>query len=153
TKRAWIPMPSVIAGAEWSDPSSPGETLGLIGLSLPLPLWNQGGGNSAAAHSEVDVAAAGAREARLAAKASLVSAEARLAEAADRARLSRDSLFPAAGRLRQQATLAYQAGETGILPVIEALRSEREITASTLDELLSFQEAVAEWNRLAGLAR
>ncbi|HEY7029192.1 MAG TPA: TolC family protein [Gemmatimonadales bacterium] len=153
TKRAWIPLPSVIAGAEWSDPGSPGETLGLIGVSLPLPLWNQGGGNSAAALSEADIAAAGAREARLAAKASLASAETRLAEAAGRARLSRDSLFPAAGRLRQQATLAYQAGETGILPVIEALRAEREISASTVDELLSFQEAVAEWNRLAGVAR
>jgi hypothetical protein len=55
--------------------------------------------------------------------------------------------------LREQATLAYQAGETGILPVIEALRAEREISASTVDELLSFQEAVAEWNRLAGVAR
>ena len=78
TKRAWIPLPSVIAGAEWSDPGSPGETLGLIGVSLPLPLWNQGGGNSAAALSEADIAAAGAREARLVAKASLASAEAHL---------------------------------------------------------------------------
>ncbi|HSR91579.1 MAG TPA: TolC family protein, partial [Gemmatimonadales bacterium] len=43
TKRAWIPLPSVIAGADWSDPGNPGETLGLIGVSVPLPLWNQGG--------------------------------------------------------------------------------------------------------------
>ena len=92
TKRAWIPMPSVVAGAEWSDPGSPGETLGLIGVSLPIPLWNKGGGNSAAALSEADAAAAGAREARLTARASLATAEVRLAEAAERARLSRDSL-------------------------------------------------------------
>ena len=85
-------MPSVVAGAEWSDPGSPGETLGLIGVSLPIPLWNKGGGNSAAALSEADAAAAGAREARLTARASLATAEVRLAEAAERARLSRDSL-------------------------------------------------------------
>jgi cobalt-zinc-cadmium efflux system outer membrane protein len=153
TKRAWIPVPSVIAGAEWSDPDRPGETLGLIGLSIPLPLWNQGGGASASARSDADAAAATAREARLASKASLVTALARLTEAAQRARLSRDSLFPAAERLRQQATLAYQSGETGILPVLETLRAEREISASTVEELLSFQEAVAEWNRLSGVAR
>jgi outer membrane protein, heavy metal efflux system len=153
TKRAWIPVPSVIAGAEWSDPDRPGETLGLVGFSIPIPLWNQGGGASASARSEAATAGANAREARLASQASLVTAMARLTEAAERARLSRDSLFPAAERLRQQATLAYQSGETGILPVLETLRAEREVSATTVEELLSFQEAVAEWNRLSGVAR
>ena len=151
TSRAWVPLPSVLVGVEWSDPSQPGETLGLVGLSMPLPIWNQGGGDRAAATATAEVAAAEARERRLTTRAALATAGTRLREAEFRAGVARDSLLPAAQRLRERATQAYQAGETGILPVLEALRTEREVSATAVDDLLTFQEAVAEWNRLIGV--
>jgi cobalt-zinc-cadmium efflux system outer membrane protein len=152
-KRARIPLPNVTVGAEWSDPGQPGETLGLFGFSLPIPIWNQNGGSIAFARAQAEDATARARETRLTLTADRSKALAHVRETAERARLSRDELFPAARRLSEQATLAYQAGETGVLPVLEALRAEREISSEMVDELLSFQEAVAEWNRLSGLAQ
>jgi cobalt-zinc-cadmium efflux system outer membrane protein len=152
-KRARIPLPSVTVGAEWSDPGQPGETLGLLGFSMPIPIWNVNGGSVALAQAQADDATARAREARFTLTAERSKALTHLRETGERARLTRDSLFPAAQRLSEQATLAYKAGETGIVPVLEALRAEREISASMVDELLSFQEAVAEWNRLSGVAR
>jgi hypothetical protein len=48
---------------------------------------------------------------------------------------------------------AYQAGETGILPVLDALRSEREATLQDLRDLLAFQTALADWKTLTGYRR
>jgi outer membrane protein TolC len=73
-----------------------------------------------------------------------------LEETAGRARAARDSLLPAAAVIRARALRAYQAGETGILPVLDALRSERDVTLSSLQDELAFQEALADWYALTG---
>ena len=49
------------------------------------------------------------------------------------------------GRVR-----AYQAGETDILPAIDALRSERDASLAAVQDQLAFQEALAEWLALTG---
>jgi uncharacterized delta-60 repeat protein len=38
-----VPLPTVQSGAEWGDQSQPGA-LAVVGVSVPLPLWNRGGG-------------------------------------------------------------------------------------------------------------
>jgi len=75
-----------------------------------------------------------------------------LLEATGRARVARDSLLPVATRLRERATIAYRAGETGVIPLLEALRAERDVTAEAVDDLLGFQEAWAQWKRTLGEA-
>ncbi|MGI8819083.1 MAG: hypothetical protein ACR2HW_08065 [Gemmatimonadales bacterium] len=50
----------------------------------------------------------------------------RLEESGLRARFARDSLLPSARTRRSRALKAYQSGETGVLPVLDALRSERD---------------------------
>jgi outer membrane protein, heavy metal efflux system len=148
--RARVPLPSVEVGADWADPSVPGRTLALVGLSLPLPLWHHGTGNLELARADAAQAAARAREARAAMAWQLRESAIHLEATARRARVARDSLQPMAQRLRARATLAYQAGETGVIPVLEALRTEREVTADMVDQILAFQEARAEWQRLLG---
>jgi cobalt-zinc-cadmium efflux system outer membrane protein len=150
--RGRIPLPSVEAGAEWSDPGAPGRTLAVIGLALPFPLWQTGGAEQAVATGRAAEAAARLREARGEFLAQQGAAAARVAETAARALALRDTLVPAAADLRRRATLAYAAGETGVLPVLDALRSERELNGNLLDGLLAWQLAVAEWNRLHGRA-
>src|SRR5262249_11661963 len=61
---ARIPLPSLTGGAEWSDPDKPGQTLSVIGLAVPLPLFNVGGAEVALAQARLDLAAAEARGAR-----------------------------------------------------------------------------------------
>jgi cobalt-zinc-cadmium efflux system outer membrane protein len=144
-----VPLPSLQAGSEWGDPSQPGSLL-VIGLAIPIPLWNQGGGEVAAARARATQAAAKASEARLEAQRTIRVARSHLEESAWRAQLGRDSILPAARGIGAKALVAYRVGETGILPAIEALRNEREVAAAVVDDELAFQEALADWLALGG---
>jgi hypothetical protein len=76
-----------------------------------------------------------------------------LTESRARARLSRDSIAPLAVRQRELALRAYRAGETGLVPVLEALRAERQVAQDLVSDLLSFQEALAGWLELNEVTR
>jgi cobalt-zinc-cadmium efflux system outer membrane protein len=147
--RARVPVPALTGGAEWGDPAQPG-TLALFGVSIPLPLWQKGEGTVAGARARAAAAAAATREARLDADRDARQSRVRLEETAVRARVARDSLIPAAARLRARALRAYQSGETGIVPVLDAFRAEREIVLGGVGDELAFQEALAQWYALTG---
>ena len=146
---ARVPLPTLQGGAEWNDESQPG-TLGVIGIAVPFPLWNLGGGTAAEASARAARAAALAGEARLDAVRQIRQARIHLEETAARARFDRDSIVPGAAVLRGRALRAYQAGETGIFPVLDALRGERDASLAALQDQLTFQEALADWYALAG---
>jgi cobalt-zinc-cadmium efflux system outer membrane protein len=150
--RGRIPMPSVEAGADWSDPGAPGQALAVVGISLPLPLWQSGGAGAVIATGEAREANARLREVRGTFAAEREAALARVVETAARALALRDTLVPAAGDLRRRATQAYASGATGVLPVLDALRSERELVGEMLRAQLNWQLAVGEWYRLHGRA-
>jgi cobalt-zinc-cadmium efflux system outer membrane protein len=146
-----VPFPSVQAGVEWNDPTNPtaGSTV-LWGLSLPLPLWQSGGAFAAAARARADQAAAQLREVRADAVRLVAQASARVQEAARRALVARDSILPLATRQRELALAAYRAGETGIVPVLDALRAEREVVRDLVNDLVAYQVARADWLGLIG---
>jgi cobalt-zinc-cadmium efflux system outer membrane protein len=142
-------MPTVQSGAEWGDESQPGA-LAVVGVAIPFPIWNRGGGAAAEARARLDRAAALTREVRFDVERQVRQARIHLEETASRARFARDTLLPAAGVLRARALRAYQAGETGILPVLDALRGERDVSLAALRDQLAYQEALAEWYALIG---
>jgi cobalt-zinc-cadmium efflux system outer membrane protein len=150
--RGRVPLPTLQSGAEWGDESQPG-TLGVIGIAVPFPLWNLGGGTAGEARARAARAAALASEARLDAVRQVRQARIHLEEAAARARFDRDSIVPGAAVLRGRALRAYQAGETDILPVLDALRGERDASLAALQDQLAFQEALADWYALTGYAQ
>ena len=117
---------------------------------VPFPIWNRAGGAVGEARARLDQAAARAREARLDSELQVRQARIRLEETAGRARFARDTVLPAAGVLRSRALRAYQSGETGILPVLDALRGERDVSLAALQDQLAFQEALAAWYALTG---
>ncbi|HEY8196827.1 MAG TPA: TolC family protein [Gemmatimonadales bacterium] len=146
-----IPLPTLQAGAEWQDPTEPNAgALAVIGLAIPLPLWQHGSGASAEARARAVVAAAGVREARLDAARRVEAARIRLEESGLRARFARDSLLPAARALRSRALKAYQSGETGVLPMLDALRSERDASLAGTQDMIAYQTAQADWQALLG---
>jgi len=147
--KARVPMPSLQAGADWGDPTQEGA-LSVVGVAVPLPIWNHSGGAVGEARARAEQAAALAQEARLEAVRSVQEARIRLEEAAARARFARDTLLPAAATLRARAVRSYEAGETDIRPAIDALRSERELSLAAVQDQLAFQEALAEWLALTG---
>jgi len=145
--RARVPLPTLQSGAEWGDESQPGA-LAVVGVSVPFPLWNLGGGTAGVARARAARAAAQVREARLDAERQVRLARIHLEETAARARFARDTILPGAAVLRDRAVRAYRAGETGILPVLDALRGERDASLAALQDQLAFQEALADWYAL-----
>lgn len=146
-----LPLPDLQGGVEWNDPTNPNQgSTELLGFAIPLPIWNHGGGAAAEARARARVDAAAAGEARLEAERALQERQVRLEEAASRARFDRDSLYPAAHRLRQRAVAAYRAGATSILPVFDAMRGERDAGLTLVRDLVAYQDALAEWNSLLG---
>jgi cobalt-zinc-cadmium efflux system outer membrane protein len=151
---AAVPLPTLQSGAEWDDPTEPNAgALAVFGISIPVPLWNHGAGSAAEAKARASEAAAKVREARLAAAQRIEATRIHLIESGLRARFARDTLLPAAKALRERALHAYQAGETGILPVLDALRSEGAAAIASVQDLLVFQTALADWTTLTGYGR
>lgn len=151
TKLQRLPIPSLIVGRDWNTggPFAGGST-GLVGFTVPFPLWNLQGSQAARAHARAQQADIVVAEARLEAVRRLDEGEVRLTEARTRALFARDSLVSAAARLRSGVVRLYSEGALGVLPVLESLRSEREVMLDQVQALLGFQRALADWLFLLG---
>lgn len=147
---AQVPVPALMAGRESGGTPDTVQADVILGLAFPLPLWSQGREAVAVARASAVRASAMTAEARLEIRVRLEGARVRLRESAARARLARDSLLPAARELRAGTIRVYEAGRTGILPVFEALRAERDIALTMVQELQIFQEARAELSATLG---
>lgn len=146
-----LPLPDLQGGVEWNDPTNPSQHgTELLGFAIPLPIWNHGGGAAAEARAQSRRDAAAAGEARLEAERALEERAVRLQGSAARARFDRDSLYPAARQLRERAIAAYRAGATGVLPVFDAMRGERDAALTLVRDLVAYQDALADWNALLG---
>ena len=145
-----LPLPDLELGRQWDDPGAPVRDLWVVGVSMPIPLFNRGGAAVSAERARATASAADLAEVRLAARRDVATAQAALVESRTRARLAVDSLLPGAARLRERAARAYALGETGVLPLLDALRTEREIVSGAMADLQSYQDATAMWLSLTG---
>lgn len=148
-----FPVPAIEFGLDWDDPTQPGEKLLVLGLSVPIPLWNTSGAQVAAAQADADEANALLAESRSVLRGQLAATRTRLEESRYRARMTRDSLLPLAHRIRERTARGYQLGETGVVPLLDALRVERETALDMVQELVAFQEAQATWTNLLGVVQ
>ncbi|MEO8226398.1 MAG: TolC family protein [Gemmatimonadota bacterium] len=142
-RRGVLAAPSLSVGFETGDPSG-GETgvLPLVGVTLPLPIFNRNGGPIAAATATRDRARA---ELDLAKRAS--------AAARARALRNRESAFARAERDRALVTTAervavlslraYAEGAFALPSVLEARRAARETLSQYIDDLAAANDAAA----------
>lgn len=144
-----LPLPALLGKWEWGGgPGAPRNTI--IGFSMPLPLWQFGQHDVALARAEAAERSGAALEARLDGVKRLEEGRVRLEESGVRAGDAREQLFPTARRLRAGAVRLFEAGRTGILPVFEAFRREREAALLMVQEMLAYQIARAELAALLG---
>ena len=147
-----LPIPSLLAKWEWGGPAdAPANTI--VGVSLPFPLWQFGQHEVALARAEAAQRGALTLEARLEAVQQIEEAGVRMEAARQRAYEATEVLFPTAQRLRVGAIRLYEAGRTGIFPVFEAFRREREAALIMVEELLAMPTAAAALRALSGPAR
>lgn len=135
--RSWIPDPTVTAGAQLLDVGQQGAGTGyVVGLSVPLPLFQRGQG--AAARAEARRGLAEARRALLlnAARTQLTSALEGVRARRERLLRHREAVLARTEELRRIAAIAYKGGSADLLVLVDAERAAREasLTAVALAE-------------------
>ncbi|QRN94720.1 TolC family protein [Archangium violaceum] len=149
--RGWIPEPSVRAGAQFLDVGLPGAGAGyVVGVGLPLPLFDRQQGEAARARARRGLAEA--RRATL-----LHEARTRLAVVLEevsgrRQRLERHrtEVLGRAQELRRIAATAYRGGGAELLVLVDAERAAREARLTTVELAVSLVEAETDLLLLAG---
>jgi cobalt-zinc-cadmium efflux system outer membrane protein len=140
--RSVFAAPSLQVGFDNNDPGGQPGLLPIVGLSLPLPLFNWNGGEVRQAAAARDRAQAGLDLARRTTGAEL--ARARRGFTLARARLERDrGLLSSADRVAAMSLQAYAEGVVALPNVLEAQRNAREALARYVDDVAAANDAAA----------
>jgi cobalt-zinc-cadmium efflux system outer membrane protein len=144
-----IPEPEVVAGTKSSNAGS-GDIGSVVTVHVPLPLFDRGRPEKAAARARRSQAEAQLEALRTALRSQIASwreAVIQRREAADRYRAT---AVPASVDLERIAQVSYDAGERGILEVLDAYRgaATARIRQSALD--LAVRQAELELEFVSG---
>jgi cobalt-zinc-cadmium efflux system outer membrane protein len=149
--RLKIPDPVLNAGFKRADTGQNRiANGGVVGVTIPLPLFNKG---------QAEVARYSAEQERISARLQILTQRIRAAvegtvrafnvrvQARDR---YRQELAGSGPELIKIATVAYQEGEIGILQLLDAYRSQRQAELRVLDIQAAVKEAQIELERVVG---
>jgi cobalt-zinc-cadmium efflux system outer membrane protein len=143
-------IPDVEVGIGARRLSESEDTALVLGLSVPIPLFDRNRGAITAAQIRLSQARSQERSALLEAKAALAAAWQEMSGAHGEAEALRGEILPAAKEALEAAEYGYQAGKFGILDVLDAQRTQVETRGRYLDALVSFHRATTEMERLLG---
>ncbi|MCE9673506.1 TolC family protein [Myxococcus stipitatus] len=148
-RRESLPIPSIAAGLLFTRHEK--STLGYVGVGLPLPLFDRNQGAISRASAEVD-AESRAMDAELAeANAELSRAHAVLLKRTEAlARLEKD-VVERLPTVRRMAEDAYREGRGGILELLDAFRSLKDMRVLHLQQSEAVKQAEAAVLFAAGL--
>ena len=122
----------------------------VLGLSVPLPIFDRNQGNILRAGAEVNRAEADAERGRLYLDAALIDAERRLDQAWRAADSLRRTVLPAALEAAGFAREGYAAGKFSLLEVLDAQRALSDVREQLNGALLDVQQFRADILRLRG---
>ncbi|MBI1337899.1 MAG: TolC family protein [Phycisphaera sp.] len=125
------------------DRASDAQAL-VVGISLPLPIFDNRRGDVLAARLGAAAARQRQRLAELRIESMLSRAYARLVDAHDQATAIRDIALPPATEAFAAARRAFEQGHLTYLDVLDAQRTLLELRREHLDALAAYHESVAE---------
>ena len=125
-----------------------GSTAAVLGLSVPLPLFNGGRAAIDQASAERGRAEALAQAAELEANGAIIKAEAERDNAASAARVANGPALAGAQEAARIARIGYREGKFGQLDLLEAERALAETRSAAIDALASYHDAQARLDRL-----
>ncbi|MBY0231678.1 MAG: TolC family protein [Gemmataceae bacterium] len=142
------PVPNVTVQAGYVRQNQNRSTDWMVGLSLPVPVWNRNQGGILAAKAQVgeSIQAVGRAENEVVER--LATAYGTYASARRRAELYRSSLLPRARKSYELAAKGYRAGNFDYLRVLEA---QRAYSQAELEAVRSSGEAWRSAAELSGL--
>jgi len=138
------PQPTLKVGAE----RDPGLESWRVGISLPLPLWNQRQGPIGEARAALRQAEAQAQQQELALLRELESAYNRLRIAQRQVETFEAGLLAEAENALRVAEAAYRLGERGILDYLDAQRTFRSVRSDYINARFDRQAAWIDLERL-----
>lgn len=140
--------PDVSVSAGLRGFADTGDVAAVVGVSLPLMVFDNGRAAVDEARAERDRAAALRRAALLNAQSAIASAETELANAAARASAANGPALAAAEEAARIARIGYREGKFGQLDLLEAERTLAETRAAAIDALAAYHLVAARLARL-----
>lgn len=148
TERALrIPQPTVFAGVD----RDPEQRRTIVGLALPLPIWNQRQGQIGEAVAAFQQANANVDARRVEILASLDDAYRRFQVASQQIAAFQGGLLLQAEAALRAAEAAYRFGERGFIEVLDAQRVLRSVRADFLSAKYERQSALIDLEQLRAL--
>ncbi len=127
------------------------ETALVVGVSLPLPLWNRNRGAIAESEHRVAKLAAEARSARVRTATDLATARVALHAAAEEAELLRSRVLPGSERAVLALRRGYERGRFTQLEVLDAERERLDARERYLRTLAEAHHSAQQIERLTGV--
>lgn len=149
--RQWIPDPTVAVGVQHTTGGADAELGYVVGLSVPLPLFQRG--QEAAARAKGDARIAEARRSALLHRARVRLAASARELTAQRSRTERHKteVLTRVDALITIARRAYAAGGTPLLMLVDAERSAREAKLVAIEHAFKLRSAENEVQFVAGV--
>lgn len=140
-----LPDPVVSVGVEHNPPGGgPPTDSFILGVTLPLPLWNRNGGAIRAAEAAEKQAVLVLEKSRAQAFADLATAEVAYQEASERSRRYRDEIQPRSAQVRDSVEYAYGKGGASLVDLLTAERDYNNVRLSTARALSDAAGAAAD---------
>jgi cobalt-zinc-cadmium efflux system outer membrane protein len=152
-----IPNVDVGAGVTHSTASensiAPSPEFNSVGLSLslPIPLWNRNQAAIASAHYAAEQAEAQLQSAELKTEVQLRQAATAYRSAVERVGNYQSGILKDADALLDAKRLSYQRGQSSLLELLDAQRTDNEVRSSHNSALADRAKALIELQRAAGL--
>lgn len=120
------------------------DVAAMVGISLPLPLWNRNQGNIKEAQANLGKTGEEERAAQAGAAAALNEAWQTAARAREEAETLRREVLPAAREAETLVTTGYEAGRLSQLDIFEARRTLTAARGQAIRALADYHKALAE---------
>jgi cobalt-zinc-cadmium efflux system outer membrane protein len=131
--------------------SGPEDTALVVGVSIPLPLWNRSSGAIAEAEHRFAKLAAETRAARVLAVTQLATARVGLEASSEEAALLRTRVLPGTERAVEVLRRGYEAGRFAQVEVLDAERERLAAREQYLSALTEAHHSAQQIERLTGV--
>jgi cobalt-zinc-cadmium efflux system outer membrane protein len=130
--------------------NSADEKAFVVGVAVPIPVFNRNQGNVLEARHKLEQGLARRHAAETAIHTALVETYARLSSSFNEATALREKVVQGAQSAFDAANEGYRAGKLGFLDVLDAQRTLFEARAKYIDALAAYHSAKADVERLLG---
>ena len=145
-----FPDVALIVGVKREGPERERVRQNIIGLSMPIPLFNRNQGALLAAERRADKARAELEAVRRRVRTEAQQAQARMGAALEQERLVREDVLPGARFAAEAAMKGFEAGKFNYVEVLDAQRTWAQAQTQQLRAISDYYRARADLARLVG---